>query len=139
MRFMVMVKASPETEAGIMPTRELLTEMGRYNEALVEAGVLVSGEGLKASRHGARVRFSGASREVVHGPFGSPNDLVAGFWIFRVDSLDEAIEWVKRCPNPMISDSDIEIRQILEDDDFGAAFDDPLREQEAQLRERLAD
>lgn len=118
MRFMVMVKASPETEAGIMPTQALLEEMGRYNQALVEAGVLMSGEGLRASRFGARVRFSGETREVALGPFGVASELLAGFWIFRVGSLEEAIEWVKRCPNPMIHDSEIEIRQIIEDDEF---------------------
>jgi hypothetical protein len=137
MRFMVMVKASPESEAGIMPGEQLLTEMGRYNEELVKAGVMLAGEGLHPSSRGARVRFSGKTRSVSDGPFAETKELVAGFWLFQVKSLDEAIEWVKRCPNPMISDSEIEIRQVFETEDFGSELTPELRAQEDRLRATL--
>ena len=118
MRFMVIVKATKDSEAGVMPSEDLLAAMGRYNEELLKAGVMKAGEGLQASSKGARVRFSGKNRTVTKGPFGNTNELVAGFWIFEVKSLEEAIEWVKRCPNPHNTDSDIEIRQIFELEDF---------------------
>ena len=138
MRFMVMVKASKESEAGAPPSEELLAAMGRYNEELVKAGVLLAGEGLQPSSRGARVRFSGAQREVIDGPFAETRELVAGFWILQVQSLEEAIEWVKRCPNPMPGDAEIEIRQLFEAEDFGEEFTPELREQEARLRAQLA-
>ncbi|UTW08051.1 YciI family protein [Pseudomonas benzenivorans] len=138
MRFMVMVKASKESEAGAPPSEELLAAMGRYSEELVKAGVLLAGEGLQPSSRGARVRFSGAQREVIDGPFAETRELVAGFWIFQVQSLEEAIEWVKRCPNPMPGDAEIEIRQLFEAEDFGEEFTPELREQEARLRAQLA-
>lgn len=138
MRFMVIVKASPESEAGQMPSEELLTAMGAYNEELVKAGVMLAGEGLHPSVKGVRVQFSGKSRTVVEGPFTQTKELIAGFWIFQVQSLQEAIEWVKRCPNPMISDSEIEIRQIFEAEDFGETFTPELREQEEPLRAQLS-
>jgi hypothetical protein len=134
MRFMVMVKATEESEAGQMPSQELLAAMGRYNEELVKAGVMVAGEGLHPSSKGVRVRFDGTSRRVIDGPFAETKELVAGFWIFQVKSLEEATEWVKRCPNPMLSTSEIEIRQIFEAEDFGEEFTPELREQEARLR-----
>jgi hypothetical protein len=134
MRFMVMVKATEESEAGQMPGQDLLAAMGRYNEELVKAGVMVAGEGLHPSANGARVRFDGTSRRVIDGPFAETKELVAGFWIFQVKSLEEAVEWVKRCPNPMAGPSEIEIRQIFEADDFGEEFTPELREQEARLR-----
>lgn len=137
MRFMVMIKASEESEAGKLPSEELLAAMGRYNEALAQAGVLLAGEGLQPSSRGARVRFSGAQREVIEGPFAQTRELVAGFWIFQVESLEEAIDWVKRCPNPMPGESQIEIRPLYEAEDFGEAFTPELREQEAQLRARI--
>jgi hypothetical protein len=134
MRFMVMVKATEESEAGQPPSQELLAAMGRYNEELVKAGVMVAGEGLHPSAKGVRVRFDGSSRRVIDGPFAETKELVAGFWIFQVKSLEEAVEWVKRCPNPMTGPSEIEIRQIFEADDFGEEFTPELREQEARLR-----
>ncbi len=134
MRFMVMVKATEESEAGQMPSQELLAAMGRYNEELVKAGVMVAGEGLHPSSKGVRVRFDGTSRRVIDGPFAETKELVAGFWIFQVKSLEEAVEWVKRCPNPMSGPSEIEIRQIFEAEDFGEEFTPELREQEARLR-----
>ena len=134
MRFMVMVKATEESEQGVMPSTELLEEMGRYNEELVKAGVMVAGEGLHPSAKGVRVRFDGTQRRVIDGPFAETKELVAGFWIFQVKSLEEAVEWVKRCPNPMQSSSEIEIRQIFEPEDFGEAFTPELREQEERLR-----
>ena len=134
MRFMVMVKATEESEAGVLPSTELLEAMGRYNEELVKAGVLVAGEGLHPSAKGVRVRFDGSERRVIDGPFAETKELVAGFWIFQVKSLEEAIEWVKRCPNPMNVESEIEIRQIFEAEDFGEEFTPELREQEARLR-----
>jgi hypothetical protein len=134
MRFMVMVKATEESEQGVMPSTELLEEMGRYNEELVKAGVMVAGEGLHPSAKGVRVRFDGAQRRVIDGPFAETKELVAGFWIFQVKSLEEAVEWVKRCPNPMPGEGEIEIRQIFEPDDFGDALTPELREQEERLR-----
>jgi hypothetical protein len=134
MRFMVMVKADKNTEAGVMPSQELLAAMGKYNEELVNAGVLLAGEGLHPSSKGARVRFSGSNRTVIDGPFAESKELVAGFWIFQVKSLEEAIEWVKRSPNPLEGESEIEIRQIFEAEDFGAEFTPELREQEERIR-----
>jgi hypothetical protein len=134
MRFMVMVKATEQSEAGAMPSTELLEAMGRYNEELVKAGVLVAGEGLHPSAKGVRVRFDGTQRRVIDGPFAETKELVAGFWIFQVKSLEEAVEWVKRCPNPMEGESEIEIRQIFEADDFGEAFTPEQREREERLR-----
>src|SRR5947199_1993464 len=134
MRFMVIVKASKESEAGIMPSQELLTAMGKYNQQLAEAGVLIAGEGLQASSKGARVRFSGNQRTVIDGPFPETKELIAGFWIFQVRAKEEAIDWVKRCPNPMPGESEIEIRQIFEAEDFGAALTPAVREQEERLR-----
>jgi hypothetical protein len=138
MRFMIIVKATKDSEAGKMPSQELLAAMGKYNEDLVNAGIMLSGEGLHPSSKGARVRFSGDQRTVVDGPFPETKDLVAGFWLWRVRSKEEAIEWVKRCPNPMPgTEAEIEIRQVFEADDFGAALTPELREQEERLRERL--
>jgi hypothetical protein len=139
MRFMVMVKADRNTEAGVMPSQELLTAMGKYNEELVNAGVLLAGEGLHPSSKGARVRFSGSNRTVIDGPFAETKELVAGFWIFQVKSLQEAIEWVKRCPNPLEGESEIEIRQVFEAEDFGAEFTPELREQEERIRAQAAE
>lgn len=136
MRFMVMVKASKESEAGVMPSERLLADMGKFNEALIKAGVLLAGEGLQPSSKGARVRFSGSKRTVVDGPFAQTGELVAGFWLLQVKSKEEAIEWVKRCPNPMPGDSEIEIRQVFEPEDFGAEFTPELREQEREQRLR---
>ncbi|NHZ94860.1 YciI family protein [Massilia sp. CCM 8734] len=137
MRFMIIVKASPESEAGKMPSEQLLTEMGKFNEELVKAGVMLAGEGLHPSSRGARVHFSGKQRTVVDGPFADTKELIAGFWLIQVKSKEEAIEWVKRCPNPMESDSEIEIRQVFEADDFGAEFTPELREQEERLRAQM--
>ncbi len=137
MRFLVMVKATADSEAGTMPSEEMMAAMGRYNEQLVEAGVLLAGEGLHPSSAGARLRFSGSERRVTRGPFDHAEELVAGFWIFKLGSLDEAIDWVRRCPNPMITDSDIEIRRIFEAEDFGEALTPELREQEDQLRAKI--
>jgi hypothetical protein len=139
MRFMVMVKADRNTEAGVMPSQELLTAMGKYNEELVNAGVLLAGEGLHPSSKGARVRFSGSDRTVIDGPFAETKELIAGFWIFQVKSLEEAIEWVKRSPNPLEGESEIEIRQVFEAEDFGAEFTPELREQEERIRARAAE
>jgi hypothetical protein len=140
MRFMVIVKADKNSEAGVMPSEELLTEMGKYNEELVKAGVMAAGEGLHPSSKGARVRFSGAERTVIDGPFAETKELVAGFWIFNVKSKEEAIEWVKKAPNPMPgTESEIEIRQIFEAEDFGAEFTPELREQEERLRAQIAE
>jgi hypothetical protein len=134
MRFMLIVKADANSEAGIMPSKELLTEMGKYNEELVKAGVLLAGEGLHPSSKGARVKFSGSTRTVADGPFAETKELVAGFWLIEVKSKEEAIEWVKRCPNPMEGESEIEIRQVFEAEDFGAEFTPELRQQEERLR-----
>lgn len=136
MRFMVMVKASKESEAGVMPSERLLADMGRFNEELIKAGVLLAGEGLQPSSKGARVRFSGSKRTVIDGPFAQTGELVAGFWLLQVKSKEEAIEWVKRCPNPMPGESEIEIRQVFEPEDFGAEFTPELREQEREQRLR---
>ncbi|RBH57372.1 MULTISPECIES: YciI family protein [Pseudomonas] len=138
MRFMVIVKASPESEAGEMPSNELLAAMGAYNEELAKAGVILAGEGLHPSAKGVRVQFSGKQRRVVDGPFMETKELIAGFWIFNVQSLQEAIDWVKRCPNPMASDSEIEIRQIFEAEDFGESLTPELREQEEHLRAKMS-
>ena len=138
MRFMVIVKATPDSEAGVMPDEKLLAAMGKYNEELVNAGVMKAGEGLHPSSKGARVKFSGANRTVVDGPFAESKELIAGFWLWELNSLEEAIEWVKRCPNPHHEDSEIEIRQIFSAEDFGAEFTPELREQEERLRERIA-
>jgi hypothetical protein len=135
---MVMVKATKDSEAGVLPDEKLLTAMGKYNEELAKAGVMLAGEGLRPSSDGARVRFSGANRTVIDGPFTETKELVAGFWLWRVDSLEKAIEWVKRCPNPMPGDSEIEIRPIFEAEDFGAEFTPELREQEERIRQQMA-
>lgn len=137
MRFMVIVKASKESEAGEMPSTELLAAMGNYNEELVKAGVMKAGEGLHPSSKGARVRFSGSTRSVIDGPFAETKELIAGFWLWECASLQEAIEWVKKCPNPMTSDSDIEIRQIFDAADFGEAFTPELQAQEDRLRAEI--
>ncbi|MGE0463358.1 MAG: YciI family protein [Vicinamibacterales bacterium] len=134
MRFMVMVRATKDSEAGVMPSQELLAEMGKYNEELVKAGVLLAGEGLQPSSKGARVRFKGRERTVVDGPFTETKELIAGFWLMQARSKDEVIEWVRRCPNPMEGESEIEIRQVFEAEDFGEALTPELREQEARLR-----
>jgi hypothetical protein len=137
MRFMVLVKATKDSEAGKMPDEKLLAEMGKYNEELVKAGIMLAGEGLHPSSRGVRVRFSGAKRTVVDGPFTETKELVAGFWIWQVKSKEEAIEWLKRCPNPMPGDSEIELRQIFEAEDFGEALTPELREQDERLRQKL--
>ena len=129
MRFMVIVKATTDSEAGVLPSEELLTAMGKYNEELAKAGILLAGEGLQWSSKGARVRFSGAKRTVIDGPFAETKELIAGFWLWKVKSKQEAIEWVKRCPNPMPGDSEIEIRQVFEAEDFGEQFTPELKEQ----------
>jgi hypothetical protein len=134
MRFMVLVKASEDSEAGVLPSEQLLTEMGKYNEELAGAGVLLAGEGLHPSSKGARVRFSGAERKVIDGPFSETKELIAGFWLIQAKSMEEAIEWVKRAPNPHEGESEIEIRQVFEADDFGDEFTPELREQEERLR-----
>src|SRR6476620_1719003 len=134
MRFMVMIKADKNTEAGVMPSEQLLSEMGKFNEELANAGVLLAGEGLQPSSKGARVRFSGEKRTVIDGPFGESKELIAGFWIFNVRSKEEAIDWVKRCPNPSPGESEIEIRQVFEAEDFGPALTPELREAEELLR-----
>ena len=139
MRFMVIVKATPESEAGVLPDEKMLAEMGKYNEELVKAGVMLAGEGLQASSRGARVRFSGSKRTVIDGPFAETKELIAGFWIFQTRSLEECIEWVKRCPNPHPGvESEIEIRQVFEMEDFGAALTPELRDQEKRIGEKAA-
>jgi hypothetical protein len=135
---MIMIKADKNTEAGVMPSEQLLTEMGKFNEELVKAGVMLAGEGLQPSSKGARVKFSGSKRTVIDGPFADAKELVAGFWILQVKSKQEAIDWVKRCPNPLEGESEIEIRQIFESEDFGAEFTPELREQEERLRAQIA-
>ena len=137
MRFMVIVKANKSSEAGELPDQKLLTEMGNYNEELSKAGVLLAAEGLQPSSKGARVRFSGAKRTVIDGPFAETKELIAGFWLWKVKSKEEAIEWVKRCPNPMKGESEIEIRQVFEAEDFGAEFTPELRQQEERLRAQM--
>jgi hypothetical protein len=141
MRFMVIVKATKESEAGMMPSQELLAAMGKYNEELVKAGIMLAGEGLHPSSKGARVRFSGQKRTVIDGPFSETKELIAGFWLWQVRSLEEAIEWLKRCPNPHEGESEVEIRQVFEAEDFGHEFTPELREQEERVRkeaEKLA-
>lgn len=138
MRFMIIVKATQDSEAGIMPSEELLTAMGAYNEQLVKAGIMLAGDGLHPSSKGARVRFSGPKRAVIDGPFAETKELIAGFWIWQCKSMEEAVEWVKRCPNPMPGDSEIEIRRIFEAEDFGEAFTPELREQEERIRAEAA-
>ena len=137
MRVMVIVKATKSSEAGVMPTQELLTKMGQYNEELVKAGIMLAGEGLQPSSKGARIRFSGDKRTVVDGPFAETKELIAGFWLWQVRSMEDAIEWVKRCPNPHLEDSEIEIRPVFEAEDFGPEFTDELREQEERLRAQI--
>jgi hypothetical protein len=139
MRVMVIVKATEESEAGKMPSRQLLEAMGKYNEELVKAGVMLAGEGLHPSAKGKRVRFSGSRRTVIDGPFAETKELIAGYWLWQVKSMDEALEWVKRCPNPMESDSDIEIRPLFEAEDFGAELTPELRAQEERLRAQIED
>jgi hypothetical protein len=134
MRFMIIVKATKNSEAGVFPSTELLTEMGKFNEELLKASVMLAGEGLHPTSKGARVRFSGSERTVIDGPFRETDDLIAGFWLWQVKSKQEAIEWVKRCPNPHTEECEIEIRQIFEPEDFGAAFTPELREQEQRRR-----
>jgi hypothetical protein len=134
---MVIVKASKDSEAGVMPSEKLLAAMGKFNEELVKAGVMLEGEGLHPTSKGARVKFSGDTRTVVRGPFTGSKDLVAGFWMFKVKSLDEAIEWVKRCPNPMEGESEIEIRPVFEAEAFGAEYTPELREAEARMRAEM--
>lgn len=134
MKVMVLVKATPDSEAGVMPSEQLLTDMGNYNEALVKAGILLAAEGLHPSSKGARVQFSGTNRSVTDGPFTETKELIAGFWIWQVESMEEAIAWVKRCPNPMPGDSEIEIRPFFTADDFGEEFTPELRAQEARVQ-----
>ena len=138
MRFMIIVKASKDSEAGVMPSEKLLAEMGKFNEELARAGVLLAGEGLQASSKGARVKFSGTQRTVTDGPFAETKELIAGFWIWQCKSKEEAIEWVKRCPNPHHGESEIEIRQVFEAEDFGAEFTPELREQEERVRTHIS-
>ncbi len=137
MRVMVLIKASKESEAGVLPSEQLLTEMGRFNEELVKAGVMLAGEGLQPSSKGARVRFTGAKRTVVDGPFAETKELIAGFWLWQVKSMDEAIEWVKRIPNPTGEEGEVEIRQVFEADDFGDELTPELREREKRLRAQV--
>ncbi|MFZ6647099.1 YciI family protein [Undibacterium sp. TJN25] len=138
MRFMIIIKADKNTEAGVMPDEKLLTDMGKYNEELVKAGIMLAGEGLHPSSKGARVRFSGSKRDVVDGPFTETKELIAGFWLWQVKSREEAIEWVKRCPNPTGEECEIEIRQVFEAEDFGEEFTPELREQEERLRNQMS-
>jgi hypothetical protein len=138
MKVMVLVKASKSSEAGVMPSTELLTEMGKFNEELVKAGVMLAGEGLQPTSKGARVRFSGKKRDVIDGPFTETKELIAGFWLWKVNSLQEAIDWLKRCPNPHDEEPEVEIRPVFEADDFGEALTPELREQEAKLRAETA-
>ena len=138
MRVLVIVKATKESEAGVMPSEQLLTDMGRFNEELVKAGVMLAGEGLHPSSRGKRVEFSGTRRNVLDGPFSETKELIAGFWVWQVSSMEEAVEWVKRCPNPHSEDSIIEIRPVFEAEDFGEALTPELREQEERLRAQAA-
>ena len=138
MRFMVIVKATRDSEAGVMPDEKLLAAMGKFNEELANAGVLLAGEGLHPSSKGARVRFSGDTRTVIDGPFAETKELIAGFWLWQVKSKEEAIEWVKRCPNPFNGESEIEIRQVFAAEDFGAEFTPELREQEERIRTQVS-
>ena len=138
MRVMVIVKATKDSEAGIMPTKELFQAMGKYNEELVKAGIMLAGDGLTPSSKGKRVRFSGSKRTVIDGPFAETKELIAGYWIWQVRSMEEAVEWVKRCPNPMPGDSDLEIRPFFEVADFGENLTPEVREQEERLRKEIA-
>lgn len=138
MRVMVIVKATKDSEAGVLPSKELLTAMGKYNEELVKAGIMLAGEGLKPSSKGKRVRFSGSKRTVIDGPFAETKELIAGYWIWQVRSMEEAVEWLKRCPNPMPGESEIEIRPAYEAADFGENFTPELQEQERRLAEEIA-
>jgi hypothetical protein len=140
MRFMIIVKATKDSEAGVMPSEQLLTEMGKFNEELIKAGVMLAGDGLHSSSKGARVQFSGNKRTVFDGPFAETKELIAGYWVWQVNSKEEAIEWVKRCPNPAGDDKEgeIEIRQLFEAEDFGPEFTPELREQEEHLRKKLS-
>jgi hypothetical protein len=137
MRFMVMVRATKDSEEGVMPDEKLLADMGKFNEALVDAGIMLSGEGLQASSKGARVKFSGDKRTVIDGPFAETKELIAGFWMWQVKSKEEAIEWVKRCPSPFAGECEIEIRQVFEAEDFGDEFTPELRAQEERLRSQI--
>ncbi|HSB72634.1 MAG TPA: YciI family protein [Candidatus Methylomirabilis sp.] len=137
MRFMIVIKATKDSEAGVMPNKQLLTEMGKFNEELVKAGVMLAGEGLHPSSKGARVRFSGTKRTVIDGPFAETKELIAGFWLWQVKSKEEAIEWVKRCPNPHDEETEVEIRQVFEAEDFGPEFTPELRKQEERLRAQV--
>jgi hypothetical protein len=137
MRVMVIVKASGESEAGVLPDEKMLTEMTKYNEELVKAGIMLAGEGLQASSKGKRVRFSGKNRTVIDGPFTETKELIAGFWLWQVKSMDEAVEWLKRCPNPHHEDTEVEIRRVFESEDFGEEFTPELREKEARMRSEL--
>jgi Uncharacterized protein conserved in bacteria len=137
MKVMVMVKATKESEAGEMPSQELLTAMGNFNEELVKAGIMLAGEGLKPSSEGKRVRFSGKSRTVIDGPFAETKELIAGYWIWEVKSMQEAVDWVKRCPNPMMTDSDIEIRPYFSPEDFGEALTPEIQAQEERIRKEI--
>lgn len=137
MKVMVIVKATPSSEAGEMPSEQLLTEMGNYNESLVNAGIMLAGEGLHPSSRGCRVRFSGRNRTVIDGPFAETKELIAGFWMWEVSSMEEAIEWAKKCPNPMPEESELEIRPVFEAEDFGEEFTPEAREQEDRLRAQM--
>ena len=138
MRFMVMVKATKDSEAGILPDEKLLADMGKFNEELMKAGVMLAGEGLQPSSKGARVKFAGGKRTVVDGPFAETKELIAGFWLWQVRSMEEAVEWVKRCPSPHDGEAEIEIRQVFEAEDFGSEFTPELREQEERMRAQVA-
>ena len=138
MRFVILIKATKDTEAGVMPSEKLLADMGKFNEELVKAGIMLAGEGLHPSSTGARVKFDGDRRTVIDGPFAETKELIAGFWIWQCKSKQEAIEWVKRCPNPTNEHGEIEIRQVFEAEDFGAEFTPELREQEERLRAQIA-
>jgi hypothetical protein len=138
MRFMVIIKATKDTEAGVMPEQQLLAEMGNFNEELVKAGVMLAGEGLHPSSKGKRIKFSGNKRTVVDGPFAEAKELIAGFWIWRTKSLEEAVEWARRIPNPTGAEGEVEIRQVFENEDFGAEFTPELRAQEDRLRAEIA-
>lgn len=139
MRFMILVKSTKDSEAGVMPSEQLLTEMGKFNEELVKAGVMLAGEGLHPTSKGARVRFSGGQRIVIDGPFTETKELIAGYWLWQCKSMEEAIEWVKRCPNPYNEDGEVEIRPLFEAEDFGAEFTPELRAQEERLRAQAAE
>lgn len=138
MRVMVIVKATKDSEAGVMPSKELITAMGKYNEQLVKAGIMLAGDGLKSSSKGKRVRFEGSKRTVIDGPFAETKELIAGFWIWQVRSMEEAVEWLKRCPNPHCEDSEVEIRPVFEAADFGENLTPEARERDQRLREQLA-